>query len=428
MSTILDIIPKTEDSSYDVEVNITEQALQCLDELDIEEQIGTGKRLVKFYVDGTLSLEECAEVLEKLESIAGNDGAISIFTSGRNFNDLMKAIKLRRSDIHHELHIDDNDIRSVLDVNNIICGLNFSRISCDCYFSDRYLVNFNPIDYINLSHFPECKFDRKRVDKMRSVIEEVWGELVPSVYYANALTSFAKTEMVLDYIEKNIANTTNAGEIRIDDVEDFSRRNYQVEDYADDAVGVFGEKDGTSTGKTRLAALLLDNYFAQVNCRVVNGKISGDSSVWLTTMNGGGEYGHSLDSNNLRFSNLEEFGYVDGVVSLEGDHKYRRDFSRPVDEYAELDEITYFNLKNSVEATRKTFIFSPKIIGTSVWDEDYSAEDIYRTVGTKGNGKFPGFNQMLSVKSAPRKIMDKVHVKKKFPEKFNKRNRHDIRK
>lgn len=216
MSTVLDIITCVEDASYDVEVNVTDEVLQCLDFSAIEEKVGKGKRLINFYLDRTLSLEESLVVLERLERLASEDGSISIYTSGRNFNGLMKAIKLRKSATHHELHIDDHDIRS--------------------------------------------------------------------------------------------------------------------------------------------------------------------------------------------------------------------DFSHPIDEYSEFDEITYFNLKNSVEAARKTFVFSPVIIGSSVWNEDYSAEDIYRIVGAKGSGKLPLMNHSFKVRTASRKIMDKVHVKKKFPEKFNKRNRHDINK
>lgn len=395
----------------------------------IEEKVGRGKKLINFYLDRTLSLEESLVVLERLERLAGEEGSISIYTSGRNFNGLMKVIKLSKSTIHHELHIDDHDIRSVLDVNNIMCSLNFSRISCDFYFSDRYLMNFNTWDYLNLCRFSECKFDRNRVNKMRALIEEVWCELVPSIYYGNSLTSFVKTEMVLDYIEKNIANTTNDRGTRINDVEDLSRRNYQVEVYMNDAVGTFGESEGSPLGKARLATLLLDNYFAQVDCRVVNDiKWFGrDSSGCLVTTNSGRKYGHSLDRDNLRFTDLEKMHYVGGVVSLEDDHKYRSDFSYPVDEYSELDEITYFNLKSSVEAARKIFVFSLEIIDSSVWDDDYSAENIYRPVGTKGNGKLPLMNYSFKAKIVPRKIMDKVPVKKKFPEKFNKRNRYDIK-
>ena len=124
MNNILDIVNK-EDIC---EININEEALICLESAGIEKQLGDGIRNIKFYVDRTLKLEDCFDILEKLDNLATEDGSIAIYTSGNNFNELMKAIKLRNSNIHHELHIDDNDIRSVLDINNIICGLNFSRI------------------------------------------------------------------------------------------------------------------------------------------------------------------------------------------------------------------------------------------------------------------------------------------------------------
>lgn len=417
MSNILHIVNK-EDGC---EINIDEEALNCLESIDIEKQLGTGTKNIKFYVGRTLKLEECLSILEKLTNLTSEDGSISIYTSGNNFNELMKAIKLRKSNIHHELHIDDNNIRSALDVNNIICALNFSRISCDCYFSERYLVNLNPGDYIRLSAFPECKFDRKRVDKLRSVVDEVWMELVPSIYSANGLPSIAKVEMVLDYISKRISTTDNFREIRFKDVEEHSRRNYQVDDYADDAVGVFSEKDGTVLGKTKLAALLLDNYFAQVDCRVENGDIFpiAEDCVWLATRHGGKTYGHSLDR-DVRFSDLEKLGYINGVISLDSDHQYRSDYSYNVDGYSELDEIAYFNLKSSLDNVRSTFIFPPTIIpGEDFFDVDA----YYHDVNPVNKSKLPWAKRSMTVKGSPRKIVDKAHIKKKFPEQLYKRYR-----
>ena len=417
MNNILDIVNK-EDIC---EININEEALICLESAGIEKQLGDGIRNIKFYVDRTLKLEDCFDILEKLDNLATEDGSIAIYTSGNNFNELMKAIKLRNSNIHHELHIDDNDIRSVLDINNIICGLNFSRISCDCYFSDRYMVNFNPGDYIRLYGFPEVKFDRRRVDKMRSVIETVWCELVPSIYSANGLPGIAKVEMILDYISKRISTTDNFREIRFNDVEEHSRRNYQVDDYAYDAVGVFGESDGTYIGKTKLAALLLDNYFAQVDCRIVNGDIFpiAEDCVWLATRHGGKTYGHSLDR-DVRFSDLEKLGYINGKVLLDSDHQYRSDYSYSVDSYSELDEIAYFNMKSSLDNVRSTFIFPPTIIpGVDFVDVDA----FYHDVTPKKNSKLPWLKRDKTVKGAPRKMNDSAYVKRKFPEQFYKRYR-----
>ncbi len=421
MSAILDIIPNI-DEEY-IEVNLTDETLQCLDFSEINERIGEGTRKIKFYVGRTLKLEECFSILEKLANLTTEDGSISIYTSGNNFNELMKTIKLRKSNIHHELHIDDNNIRSALDVNNIICALNFSRISCDCYFSDRYLVNLNPGDYIRLCAFPECKFDRRRVDKLRSVVDEVWMGLVPSIYSANSLPGVAKVEMVLDYISKRISTTDNYREIRFRDVEEHSRRNYQVDDYADDAVGVFYEKDGTALGKTKLAALLLDNYFAQVDCRVVKGDIFpvAEDCAWLVTRHNGKKYGHSLEwGQDIRFSDLEKLGYVNGVVSLDSDHQYRSDYSYGVDSYSELDEIAYFNLKSSLDNVRSTFVFPPTIISGA---DFIDVNAYYHNVTPKKNSKLPWLKRGLTVKSAPRRIVDNAHVKRKFPEQFYKRYR-----
>lgn len=414
MSNLLEIC-----HNDDSEVCITDEFLQTLELSDIQDMFGCGKKNVKFYIDRTLGFEEALIILEKLEKLALEDGIISIYTSGRNFNELMKAIKLRKSNIYHEMHIDDNDIRNILDVNNIICGLNFSRIACDCYFSDRYLVNFNPGDYIRLSSFPECKFDRKRIDKMRSVVENVWCELVPSLYTAYSLPGIAKVEMVLDYIEKRISTTDSFRENRFNNVEEYSRRDSQV-DPSDDVVSVFRESVGTVLGKTRLAALLLDNYFAQVDCRVVYGDVFSvaENCSWLVTRHGGKKYGHSFEKyNGGRFSDLESLGYINGTTLLDDSHQYRSDYSVFVDGYSELDEISYFNLKSSLDNVRSTFIFPPKISDISLVD----AESYYHDVNPKGKSKFPWLRCNFSVKSAPRKIVDNAHVKRKLPDKIYKR-------
>lgn len=388
MNNILDIVNK-EDIC---EININEEALICLESAGIEKQLGDGIRNIKFYVDRTLKLEDCFDILEKLDNLATEDGSIAIYTSGNNFNELMKAIKLRNSNIHHELHIDDNDIRSVLDINNIICGLNFSRISCDCYFSDRYMVNFNPGDYIRLCGFPEVKFNRRRVDKLRSVVEEVWMGLVPSIYSAYSLPSIAKVEMVLDYI-----NNINS----VDDM--------------------YCDKNNKALSKIQLAALLLDNYFAQVDCRIVNGDIFpiAEDCVWLATRHGGKTYGHSLDR-DVRFSDLEKLGYINGKVLLDSDHQYRSDYSYSVASYSELDEIAYFNMKSSLDNVRSTFVFPPTIIPG---EDFFNVDSYYHDVTPKKNSKLPWLKRDKTVKGATRKMVDNAHVKKKFPEQFYRRYR-----
>ena len=50
MSNILHIVNK-EDSC---EINIDEEALNCLESIDIEKQLGTGTKNIKFYVGRTL--------------------------------------------------------------------------------------------------------------------------------------------------------------------------------------------------------------------------------------------------------------------------------------------------------------------------------------------------------------------------------------
>lgn len=422
MGARIDIFPGLPGEEYEYTVIITDEALCCLDDSVITRQFGSSNNVVEFYLDRKLNIDECDIILRKLEHIAGKRGSISIFTTGRNFNELMKTIKLRKSKTHHELHIDDHDIRTILNVNNIFCSFNLSRISCDCYFSDRYLMNFNPRDYIFLCRCPEYKFDRKRIDRMRDIVGTVWPQLVPSVYCADALTSFSKTEMILDYIKENIAATTDAREITIDDVEDFSRRNYQVADYADDAVGTFCEKNGSIVGKTKLAALLLDNYFARVDCRVVSGRgypIDDCHTFLVTKGENGRTYGHLLSS-DFRFKNLEKLGYIDGSAFLGKEHKYRDDYNYVVDGYSELDDATYSDFKSKLDRTRREFISSidfSKKVGVCVFDTGEEDAVCGNYISTKGDRKMyrPVRNKLYPGSGT------KVYTKRMFPERFYKR-------
>lgn len=336
MSARIDILPGLPEEQYKYEVKITDEALQCFDDSSIIKQFGSSNNFVKFYLDRKLDIDECTTLLEKLERIAGKSGSIAIFTTGRNFNDLMKIIGTRNGSNHYEMHIDDNDIRDIIDVRGIICGLNFSRISCDCYFSDRYLMNFNPGDFIALCRIPECKFDRERALRMSAIIGEVWGTLVPSFYYGETLSSFEKTEMILDYMKENIRlddNSTN-----------------------DDVIEAFRSGTSSNSSQVLLANLLLDNYFAQVDCRVVNGTYlpTGNLQSWIVTKHNGNYFGHCL-ARDYRFTDLSAKGYTEGIITLENEHRYRDDFRCDISSYAVLDEIDYFNFKVSLDAKRKGF-------------------------------------------------------------------------
>lgn len=336
MSTRIDIIPELSEEQYKYEVRITDEALQCLDDSVISLQFGSSNNLVKFYVDRKLSIDECRIILEKLEHIAGEKGSISIFTTGRNFNDLMKVIGTREKSNHYEMHIDDNDIRSIIDINNIICGLNFSRIVCDCYFSDRYLMNFNFGDFLALIKISECKFDRDRIYHMRYIYETVWSRLIPQDHYAiNNLTSFEKAEIILDYIKKNFKLVDNS--------------------MSDDLIETFNTRTGTNYSLSLLANLLLDNYLAQVDCRVVKGTYLGNGiESLIVTKHDGNYYGHSL-INDYRFTDLTSKGYTEGIITLESPHSYRDDFILNVGSYNALDEIDYFNLLSVLDVKRKAF-------------------------------------------------------------------------
>lgn len=323
MSARIDIFPGLPEKEYKYEVRITEEALQSLDDEFMLTHIGSKSNLINFYLDEMINLEECLSTLERLEKLAGPAGSICIFTTGSNFKNLMNLIGTRNTTNHYEMHIDDNDIRNIIDVNGIIGNLNFDRISCDCYFSDRYLMNFNLEDFITLCKIPECKFDRERVIALRGVIEKSWLELCSSLYSIYQLSDFEKTEMVLDFIQHDIILSTNI-------------------------------KDNQT--RTQMAGLLLDNYLAQVNCRVVDGVYlpTGSPEIWLVTRQNGNYYGHSL-LRNYHFSNLEDKGYADGIIRLEDNHRYRDDFQLDIPSYATLDEGDYLNLISLVYAKKGRF-------------------------------------------------------------------------
>lgn len=341
MNIILDVNQCSPLSPYDVKIDVNERALLYLD-FDIDKKIAPGRRLVKFYLDKTLSLEECNEILKKLERLALKDGAISISTTGRNFNELMKCIGMRKSKIHHEMHIDDNDIRRIIGVNNIICDLNFSRISCDCYFSDRYLMNFRPTEFSALCTIPDCKFNRERLLNMRIAMEKVWDSLVPSFEYMQRMSSFEKTELIFDYVSKNANN-----------------------------LGDFLDKKYTPLGDEAIAALLLDNYLARVNCRA--GQClhlpTGTFRNIIATVNNGKTYCHSL-VDNYRFIDLEPKGYVDCAVTLETDHKYRKDFEIDIISHAKLDDRDYITLKNHIDMQIKILMLK-NIDPITEYDSEY---------------------------------------------------------
>ena len=158
---------------------------------------------INFYLDRKLNYEECCEILKKLESIRRSNGKVRIFTSGCNFNEMMKAIGNIDSK-KYEMHIDDTkNVRDIIDSSNIISGLNFSRICCDCYFSERYLLNFNAGEFDALCNISKCKFDRNKLKKMRMIIEKIWDKLIPSCVDINSLDQFSKIDLVLDYINLN---------------------------------------------------------------------------------------------------------------------------------------------------------------------------------------------------------------------------------
>lgn len=337
MSARIDILPGSLEELYKYEVRITEDGLQCLDDSVILEQFGLAKNLVKIYLDRKLDIDSSTILLEKLERIAGENGSINIFTTGRNFNDLMKIIGTRSGSNHIEMHIDDNDIRDIIDARSIICSLNFSRISCDCYFSDRYLMNFNAGDFMALCRIPECKFDREMAFRMRSIIEAVWGRLVPSFYYGETLSSFEKTEMVLDYIRKNIIFDDNS---------------------MNDVIETFNTGVGSNSSLVLFANLLLDNYLAQVDCRVVDGTYlpTGDLQSWIVTKHNGNYYGHCLIK-DYRFTDLASKGYAEGIITLDREQNYRDDFRWDVNSYLGLDEVNYFSFKAYLDMKRSGFVF-----------------------------------------------------------------------
>ena len=325
MSMILNIIS----SENNVVIDVSEDALICIENDDIESQIPSDlKKCVNFYLDRKLSYDECSDILKKLKNISGEDGLINIFTTGHNFNDMMKCIGSREYSGSYVMHVDDhNGIRDIIDTSNVICGLNFSRICCDCYFSERYLLNFNASEFDALCGIEKCKFDRDKLKAMRLMIENVWDELIPANLQFDSFDQFNKVELVLNYVTFN-----NMIDNYLELFGDVSREDAQV----------------------MFANLLLNNYVAKVCSSVVQGKkVLGDREcTWLMTTIDGVNYSHGL-AEDERFVNLEEIGYVNGRVLLDDEHKHRDDFVKNINSYGSLDYDDYSNLKYVLEYRMK---------------------------------------------------------------------------
>ena len=313
-----------------VNIDINEEALISLDSDDFQLQSFNGlKRQINFYLDRKLNYEESCDILRKLETISGSNGKIRIFTSGCNFNEMMKAIGNFDSK-RYEIHIDDiKNVRNIIDSSNVISGLNFSRICCDCYFSERYLLNFNASEFDALCNISKCKFDRNRLKQIRMDIEKVWNKLIPLHININSLDQFSKVELVLEYISSNKELTNHLK-----------------------LLGNCSKEEA----KVLIFNMLLDNYVTRVNSKVVHGRnlLNNCDAVWVVTSIAGNNYGHCL-VNNERFSDLEEKGYVDGVIRLDEEHKYRNDFTSEVGQYECLDCDDYSNIKRILEYKKRGY-------------------------------------------------------------------------
>lgn len=323
MNVVLKIVPEEEK----VKIDISDEVLLSLESDDFHLESFKGLKDINFYLNRQLSYEECCEFLSKLERICGLDGKVRIFTSGCNFNEMMKAIGNSKIKECCEMHIDDSkDVRKIIDSSNVISGLNFSRICCDCYFSDRYLLNFNAGEFDALCSISECKFDRKRLRKMRMTIENVWNKLIPSQSSINTFDKFSRVQLMLDFIESN----------------------------NDDSYLKFFGDCSKEEAKIMFFNMLLDNYVAKVNSNVVCGRniINNSDMVWVVTSIDGNNYGHCLIGGE-KFSGLDEKGYVDGKIMLEDKHKYRDDYIREVGVYASLDCDDYNSIRRALEFKKK---------------------------------------------------------------------------
>ena len=334
---IFSVLPALPISDCSMEVVLNDSSLVCFSENDLTGKIGQGNFNkpvhIKFFVDGRYDVEEWGEFLGKLERSVNGNMKIAIYTSGYNFNSIMKCINKNGRLGNCSVYIDDHDIRGVFESGDI----DFSKVACECHLSRRYLRNLEPEVFNCVCACDKFIFNREAAQDERKTIVDVWkGKNLSS------LRSLDKALIIADYINDKIGYA-NDGNQKIGTID--GRNVYHVEEWASTGLGTLRKGRGVCIGQADLAGLLLDNYLVKVDCRVVEGMYepTKDPHAWVVVRAEEGNYGICL-TKRKRFEDLATLGYTGGNISLECDHSNRSDYKIPVDAY---NKITAGDLSSS---------------------------------------------------------------------------------
>lgn len=348
MKELYQVAPGIPCSGYSVNLKLNDIALLCLPVKEIRERCvqkmssKTKPIHISFVIDNEYSLNEFNLFLEKLEEATGRDVKIDIYTSGRNFNFLMDSIGIKNIGDKLTVHIDDHDIRGVLTNSNI----DFSKVTCNCQLSKRYIRNLDDNKFRQVFGFEKFIFNREDALEERRIIEKVWREIGVSATSINRLNSLSKAVLVADYINKNISYASDGH--RITGVHNGLNVHY-VEEWARKGLLTYKHKKGVCSGQADLASILLDNYFANIDCRMIEGVYVPfkDRHVWLGIKENDGYYAICLTFNR-RFVDLSKMGYTDGAISLEYEHYDRKDYEVFVNSYVDVPDDIYNKYRSKI--------------------------------------------------------------------------------
>ena len=342
MSRVFDIRCGVPRSSYGLDLQINDEELDCLDVSDLYNSISSVKYLrnkpvhVKLIIDGEHSFLEYSSFFTKIEEATSGNVRIDVYTSGSNFDSLMECIGIRNSGVDCAIHIDDQNVRGVIDT----CEIDFSKAVCPCYLSKRYVRNLDDEEFRRIYNSNMFKFNREEALAERKIIREVWKKISPVTSAIDRLSPLSKVVLVADYINSNISYAHDGHRLVGQHAD--GRNHHIVEEWASNGLLTYERKKGVCTGQSDLACILLDNYLAKTNCCSVSGYYAPtrDGHQWIVLPHKGKNYGVCLTMSK-RFVDLSKVGYLEGEVFLEREHSGRSDYKINIDSYEDVPGESY---------------------------------------------------------------------------------------
>lgn len=334
-------------SGYSVNIEVNDKALQILSADEIKHECNKRRKTnapvhVSLSINNVFDLEIYYEFLKKLEGALGANVKVDIYTSGHSFNTLMDSIRNSKLRDKIVVHIDDHDVRQVIDTASI----DLAKVSCSCEFSRKYIRNFNIDDFNRIYMNENFIFDRERALEERKIIIAVWRTIGLDETKNNRIGSLAKTILVADFINNNISYAHNGHRI-IGKCNGINQ--HFVEEWARDGLLTYRNRSGVCSGQSELAEILLNNYYTRTNCFAVSGvyRPMHDLHVWIAVREQGENYGVCLTLRK-RFVDLGKLGYENHEVKLESGHHNRDDYLINLDSYVELPREKYNVFKTRV--------------------------------------------------------------------------------